>query len=90
VAANECTSFAGHFDGHGGATVQYRGHCLKKEILGFQKKPLNAAIRRLLSPYCPGDHQGDNQQNNRVGLNIPQSLFLAIFAVVSDRRTEAC
>jgi hypothetical protein len=25
----------------------------------------------------------------RVGLNIPQSLFLAIFAVVSDRRTEA-
>jgi len=23
----------------------------------------------------------------RVGLNIPQSLFLAIFAVVSDRRT---
>jgi hypothetical protein len=25
----------------------------------------------------------------RVGLNIPQSLFLAIFAVVSDRRTGA-
>jgi hypothetical protein len=29
------------------------------------------------------------QYCNRVGLNIPQPLFLAIFFVVSDRRTGA-
>ena len=63
---NKCTSIAGHLDSHGGAMVQYRKHLPMKEIQGFHKsqKPLNAAIGRLLASYCPGDHQGDNQQNN--------------------------
>jgi hypothetical protein len=42
---NECTSVAGHFDSHGGATVQYRTHRLMEEVQGFFKEPLNAAIR---------------------------------------------
>jgi len=28
---------AGHLDGHGGATVQFRKHCLMKEVQGFHK-----------------------------------------------------
>ena len=32
---------------------------------GLHRKPLalDAAIRQLLAPYCPGGHQGDGKQN---------------------------
>ena len=40
------------------------GIAWRRRSWAFKKKPLNAAIGWLLSPYCPGDHQGDNQQNN--------------------------
>jgi len=40
-------------------------------------------------PSLPEISGNRPQRDIRVGLNIPQSLFLAIFAVVSDRRTEA-
>jgi hypothetical protein len=32
-----CTHFAGHFDGHGGAPVQYGTHCPMEEVQGFTK-----------------------------------------------------
>jgi hypothetical protein len=32
-----CTHFAGHFDGHGGALVQYRVHCLMEKVHGFTR-----------------------------------------------------
>jgi hypothetical protein len=35
VAANECTSSAGRFDGHGGAPEQYRGHRLMRHVQGY-------------------------------------------------------
>jgi len=35
AAANECTSVAGHFDGHGGAPVQYEGHHPMQHYQGF-------------------------------------------------------
>jgi len=31
---------------------------------GLHWKPLDAVIGRLLAPYCPGGHQGDNQLSN--------------------------
>jgi hypothetical protein len=31
---------------------------------GLLQKPLDAAIEQLLTMYCPGGRQGDNQQNN--------------------------
>ena len=34
---NESTSDAGHFDSHGGVTVQYRVHHPMKEVQGFHK-----------------------------------------------------
>jgi hypothetical protein len=33
--ANKCTSIAGHFDGHGGAPVQYGAHLLMQHDQGF-------------------------------------------------------
>jgi len=35
VAENECTSVAGHFDGHGGAPMQYGAHHLMQHDQGF-------------------------------------------------------
>jgi len=34
---NESTSVTGHFDGHGGATVQYCIHRRMNEVQGFHK-----------------------------------------------------
>jgi hypothetical protein len=34
VAANKCTSIAGHFDGHGGAPVRYEAHHLMQHDQG--------------------------------------------------------
>jgi len=34
--------------------------------LGLHRKPLDAAIGRLLAPYRLGGHQGDSKQNNDV------------------------
>ena len=31
---------------------------------GLHRKPLDATIRQILSPYCPGSRQGDNQHND--------------------------
>ena len=33
---------------------------------GLYRKPLVAAIERLLAPYCPGGHQGNSKQNKDV------------------------
>jgi len=43
ATTNKSISIAGHFDSHGGATVQYRAHCLMKEVQGFHKSPLHIA-----------------------------------------------
>jgi hypothetical protein len=32
TTTNKCTKKAGHFDGHGGALVQCRAHCLIEEV----------------------------------------------------------
>jgi hypothetical protein len=35
VAANECTSSAGRFDGHGGAPERYKRHRLMRHVQGY-------------------------------------------------------
>jgi hypothetical protein len=34
---NECTLFAGHFDGHGGAPEQYRQHRPMRHVQGYSR-----------------------------------------------------
>ena len=41
----KCVHFAGHFDGRGGVPVLYRTHRPMKEVHGFHKSHINAAIR---------------------------------------------
>ena len=59
-------SSAGHFDRHGGAPVWYEAHCSMSDVAcpGLLQKPLDAAIRQLLTPYCPVGRQGENQHND--------------------------
>ena len=54
VTTNECTSVAGHSDSHGGATVQYRGHCLKLLKMGSS---------------CPNNNNGVTFQTDEKHLN---------------------
>ena len=37
---------------------------LNETCPGLLWKPMDAAIERLLTKYCPGGRQGNNQQNN--------------------------
>ncbi len=42
---------------------------------GLHQTPLEAAMERLLTPYCPGSCQGDSKQNN----NVKCSNFVGCF-----------
>jgi hypothetical protein len=53
---NKCTTVVGHFDGHGGAPMQYRWHCPMQHVQGLPQKPLDATIGQLLALYCPSGH----------------------------------
>jgi hypothetical protein len=46
---------------------------------GLYQKPLDAAIRRLLAPYCPGGRQGDNHYEH-----VP--TLMAILMPIAMRR----
>jgi hypothetical protein len=56
----KCNNFAGHFDGHGGAPVQYRMHCPIEEVQGFIRSqwmpPLDASIGQELQPILAISH----------------------------------
>ncbi len=57
---------AGRFDDHGGVPEQYRLQMALPNAAcpGLLQKPLDAAIRQLLAPYCPSGRQGNRQTNN--------------------------
>jgi hypothetical protein len=63
---NKRTSVAGHFDGHAEAMKQYMRHRPMQHVQGYSGShwTLSSGDCSLLTPYCPGDCQGDNQQNN--------------------------
>jgi hypothetical protein len=68
AATNECTSVAGHFDGHAEALKRYMQHHRMHDAAcsGPHWKPLDATIGQLLAPYRLGSHQGNSKQNNDV------------------------
>jgi hypothetical protein len=49
---------------------------------GLHRKPLDAAIGQLLTPYRPGSRQGNSKQNNDVNV----STLLAVLMAVAVRR----
>ncbi len=74
MATSECAYIAGHFDGH--AEVLKRSTWQPDaECPGLHRKPLGAAIGRLLTPYCSGGRHGDNQQ---IG-DAEYALFAGLF-----------
>jgi hypothetical protein len=53
MVANECTSSAGHFDGHGGAPEQYRRHCLMRHVQGYSGSHWTLASGNYLLRITP-------------------------------------
>jgi len=45
---------------------------------GLHQKPLDAAIGRLLAPYCPGGRQGKSKQNNDVNVSTLLAVLMAV------------
>jgi hypothetical protein len=54
---------------------------------GLHRKPLDAAIGQLLTPYCPGGRRGDSKQNNNEK-NAP-TLLAILMAVAMCRFNTA-
>jgi hypothetical protein len=53
VAANKCTSFAGHFDGHGGVPEQYRRHPPMWHVQGYSGSHWTPATGNYLPRITP-------------------------------------
>jgi len=79
TAMSKCASVAHHFNGH--AEVFEAIHAVSPNAAcpGLLRKPLDAAIRRLLAPYCPGGRQGDSKHNNDVNV----STLLAVLMIMA-------
>jgi hypothetical protein len=61
---NKCTSSAGHFDGHGGALVQYEAHHPMQHVQGYPEATgrQHRATACSVLPQQPPGQQGDKQQ----------------------------
>ena len=62
---------------------------------GLLWKPLDAAIGRLLAPYCPDGHHGNNQQNNDAKCTLFAGLFdghrnVAVLYCAHRQMVEVC
>ena len=58
----QSTSSAGHFDDHADASEQCHVASLNVACPGLLRKPREATIGWLRTPYCLGGRQGDNRQ----------------------------
>ena len=54
------TTFAGHFDGHGNATVQWGVHRLMEQIHGYTRCHWMPPSGKKFAPYSPGGRHGIN------------------------------
>jgi hypothetical protein len=55
IADKKWTKFAGHFDGHGGAPVRYRMHCLIEEVQGFSRSHWMLPSGKYCGQYLQSD-----------------------------------
>ena len=92
LVANECISFAGHFDGHADALEQWQ--CTWQHLMQNDKCYTGSlwiyAIRRLLAPYCPGSHQGNNLQNDNEQVHTQFAGHLMAIAIAVRRYDTRC
>ncbi len=62
MAANECTSSAGHFDGHGGAPEQYQRHRPMRHVQGYSRSHWTPASSNYLLLIAPAAARATGKQ----------------------------
>ena len=72
AAANECTSAVCHFDGHGGAPVQYEAHRLMQHDQGFTGSHWNPSLGDNLLRITPAAARATI--NTTIMQNVPTML----------------
>jgi len=76
VAANRCTSVAGHFDGHGGALVQYGAHLPMQHDQGFTGSHWTPPSGNYLS--CIAQAAGRATIDTKMMQHIPTLLAVSM------------
>ena len=82
VAANKCTSAVGHFDGHGGALVQYEAHRPMQHDQGFTGSHWMPPSVDYLLHIAPAAARATI--NTTVMQNLP--TLLAVLMAIAMRR----
>jgi hypothetical protein len=62
VAANECTSSPGHFNGHGGAPEQYRRHRPMRHVQGYSRSHWMPALGNYSLRIAPAAARATGKQ----------------------------
>jgi hypothetical protein len=82
AAANKCTSAVGHFDGHGGALVQYEAHRPMQHDQGFTGSHWTPPSGDYLLRIAPAATRATI--NTMIMQNVP--TFLAVSMAIAMRR----
>jgi hypothetical protein len=85
MANNKCISVVGHFDDHGSAPEQYRGHHLMRHVQGYSRshwKPPSGNYLLCIAQRLPGQ-----QANKQQSTNTPTLLAISKAAVVRRYNT---
>ena len=72
--ASTCSSIVGHFDGHGGPSVQYKAHRPMQHVQGYSGShwmPPSGNYSLCITPGPPGQ-----QANKQQSTNIPTKLSI--------------
>ena len=87
MAANECTSVAGHFDGHGGTPVQYGAHHPMQNDQGFTGSHWTPPLGKYL--LCISQAVARATINSMMMHHLP-TLLAALMAIAMRRYYTAC
>jgi hypothetical protein len=87
MVANECTSVAGHFDGHSGAALQYGGHCLMQHDQGFAGSHLMPQLGNYSLRIAPAAARATI--NPTIMQHVPTLLAISM-AIAMRRYYTAC
>jgi hypothetical protein len=84
---NECTSVAGHFDGHTDALKQYRVHSPMQHDQGYTKSHWTPPLGNYLLRITPAATRAT--ANKKMMLNVPTFLVISMAMVVRQASTMA-
>ena len=73
----QCTTFAGRFDGHGNAPVQWGAHRSMQQVHVYTLMPLGTVIGQIFTPHCPGGYHGHQCWHKKLSCGVVALLSKA-------------